>query len=97
MTEHQAEVLNCLELLRDRWSRPMDFGGTDASWHSACARGLVKRGWVEREERRSLAGRRSPYVYRITEMGRWALNNHRLTAGRSARQIAKELQDGDVG
>jgi hypothetical protein len=70
-TEREAEAF-------DRqvggWARPLDLGGFDTSHHSATASALAKKGLLDRFDRGSLMGARAVWLYRITDLGRQALN-----------------------
>lgn len=71
MSREEREILEDLAL-SGGWLRPMDLGGRDGSYHSAALARMVKRGWVERENRHAW-GIRPAYRYRITKDGRGAL------------------------
>lgn len=81
MTERQFTILRDLD--DERWMRPMDVGGRDASHHSATMAQLVRKGLAERRTRgsdRSFEYRRTPAGYTAvhgsrpsvrTRMDRW--------------------------
>lgn len=86
LTDRQTHLLNELEAVHripghgrvdGGWSRPMDVGGTDASYHSAVLVQLVRKGLAER--RRYGHG---SWLYRISEAGL------RLHAERRAARVA---------
>lgn len=52
-----------------KWARPMDLGGSDASHHSPTLARLCKKGLATRKDVRAPWGRRSVYLYRLTEAG----------------------------
>lgn len=64
MTERQFAVLRDLD--DERWLRPMDIGGRDASHHSETLAQLVRKGLAERRTR----GSNRSYEYRRTAAGR---------------------------
>ena len=68
LSENEMEVLENARGTSD-WLRPMDFGGYDGSHHSRTAARLVRRGFMEREERQSVARIRPVFLYRITAAG----------------------------
>lgn len=76
LTAHQIEVLGALvahdSMVPGDWARPMDLGGSDASWHSGVLRRLAARGLVEQKGGRLFF--RAAWRYRITRAGRkaWA-------------------------
>ena len=78
MTKNEAAIL---EALTFAWQTPRQFGGSDGSHHAITARRMIDKGWVERDERGWLDGKRpmgsrGPYVYRLTDKGAQALANH---------------------
>lgn len=71
MTERQFSILR--DLSDERWMRPMDLGGRDASHHSATLAQLVKHGHAEHRTR----GSDRSYKYRRTTKGRTAVHGAR--------------------
>lgn len=78
LSDRQFEVLRELASLRDQpnqcsrsgcWATPRDFGGRDASHHSASAKRLVDMGLVERKQFGFSWSARGSYGYRITDAG----------------------------
>jgi hypothetical protein len=76
MTDREADILDSMTF---DWRRPISFGGRDASHHATTAARMVPKGWVERKHfwASLKPHQRSPYVYRMTDLGAKALANHR--------------------
>lgn len=72
MTPRETQIL---ERMTGNWLRPMDVGGTDASYHSVVLARMVPKGWVERKRGGEIGNRQ--WSWRITEKGAQALANHR--------------------
>jgi hypothetical protein len=63
LTERQRELLNMLRS-DGQWATPMMLGGRDGSHHSATLNQLVRKGLVERGERKMPWQTRGSCVYR---------------------------------
>ena len=88
LIERDLEVLDDLSyacgMFGDGWCRPLDVGGSDGSDHSYRLNKLFHLGCVEHRQRGTLgSGRRGSKVYRISELGRSTLAQHK--AGTSTK------------